>query len=244
MVKVLVCCSRDEKAPPYVEALSVGGFDTEEIRIVTSQETSVEEGGERAAACDGILLCGGPDLDPEHYGEERHPNANLSIEPERDALEWRILEVAKERSLPLFGVCRGMQMVNAFLGGTLWQDLRLQWPGSMLHDLSYPRDALIHTVDFDLDDSVELGELIESEVSLVNSRHHQAVKDLAPSLLPVAHASDGVLEALVGEDPGWWIWGVQWHPENLIPLESQRALWQRFRRQVHERAEKKEKTPA
>ncbi|MDX1631529.1 MAG: gamma-glutamyl-gamma-aminobutyrate hydrolase family protein [Thermoanaerobaculia bacterium] len=239
MTKVLVCCSRDEKAPPYVEALTVAGFETEEIRIVTSQQTPPERGADQAVECDGVLLCGGPDLDPEYYGEEPHPNANLSIEPERDALEWRILEAVRERKTPLFGVCRGMQMVNAFLGGTLWQDLRLQWPGSMLHDLSYPRDALIHTVDFDLDETAELGRLIESEVSLVNSRHHQAVKDLASALAPVAHASDGVLEALVGEDPRWWVWGVQWHPENLISLESQRALWQRFRRRVHEREEQK-----
>lgn len=239
MVSVLVSCTREEKADTYLEALRIAGFGLEEVRVAAAMSMPPETGAELAATADGILLCGGPDVDPGRYGEERHPNANLSIVPERDALEWRILRTARERKLPVFGVCRGMQTLNAFLGGTLWQDLPLLWPGSMLHDLSYPQDALIHPVSSRVDGDTDLGRLIAAEVSLVNSRHHQAVKELAPSLRPVAHAPDGVLEALEGEDPQWWIQAVQWHPENLIRLESQRALWDRFHRQVRLRQERK-----
>jgi putative glutamine amidotransferase len=236
MTTVLVSCTREEKATVYVEALGAAGFARQEIRVAAAQSTPSEDGPDLVAQADGVLLCGGPDLDPNLYGEDHHPNANLSIVPERDALEWQILQAVRERKLPLFGVCRGMQTVNAFLGGTLYQDLALMWPGSLLHDLSYPQDALIHAVSTGIDRASELGSLVDAEVSLVNSRHHQAVKRLAPGLRPVAYAPDGVLEAMEGEDPAWWLWAVQWHPENLIRLESARALWQRFHREVQARA--------
>lgn len=236
MTTILVSCTIEDKAVAYVEALSTTGFSAAEIRVAAARSTPADDGPELVAQADGVLLCGGPDIDPNLYGEEHHPNANLAVVPERDALEWQILRAVRERKLPLFGVCRGMQTVNAFLGGTLYQDLALMWPGSLLHDLSFPQDALIHPVKKGIDRGSELGRLIDSEVSLVNSRHHQAVKDLAPGLRPVAHAPDGVMEALEGTDPDWWLWAVQWHPENLIRLESARALWERFHGEVRARS--------
>ncbi|HVS02326.1 MAG TPA: gamma-glutamyl-gamma-aminobutyrate hydrolase family protein, partial [Thermoanaerobaculia bacterium] len=149
----------------------------------------------------------------------------------RDTLEWELLAGAREGATPVFGVCRGLQILNAFLGGTLWQDLKLMWPGSLLHDLSFPRDALIHTLQV-VDPEGELGALLAADASLVNSRHHQAVKVLAPELHAVASAPDGIVEAAVGTVPGWWVWAVQWHPENLMMLAEQRALWERFAREV------------
>jgi putative glutamine amidotransferase len=232
--EVLVSCSSAEKAAPYVEALERVGIPPELIRRVPADQVPAEQGEELAAGAAGLLLCGGPDLDPLFYREEPHPNANLTILPERDALEWQLLTGARRARTPVFGICRGLQLANAFLGGTLWQDLKLMWPGSLLHDLSYPRDALIHPLRVVAPES-ELGTILGRELSLVNSRHHQAVKELAPALQAVAIAPDGIVEAASSSDPAWWLWGVQWHPENLISLAVQRELWDRFAAEIEAR---------
>jgi putative glutamine amidotransferase len=232
---VLVSCSTAEKAQPYVEALHLVGVREEDVRLVPADRTEPAEGRRLVAEAGGLVLCGGPDLDPRHYGEEPHPHANLTIMPERDALEQQLIDGAREAGTPVFGVCRGLQMLNAHLGGTLWQDLKLMWPGSLLHDLSFPRDALIHRLDI-LAPETPLGEILGREASLVNSRHHQAIKDLAPALEAVAAAPDGIVEAARGTDPDWWVWGVQWHPENLVSLEMHRSLWREFAEQVAARA--------
>jgi gamma-glutamyl-gamma-aminobutyrate hydrolase PuuD len=229
--KVLISCSTEEKAGPYVEALVQVGIPREKIRLTAADRTPAGAGMELAAGAAGLLLCGGPDIDPRYFDEEPHPNANLTILPDRDALEWQLLTGAREARTPVFGVCRGLQVTNAFLGGTLWQDLPLMWPGSILHDLSYPRDALIHSLEVVAPES-EMGQILGREPSLVNSRHHQAVKEMAPSLEVVARAPDGVVEAAVANGSGWWLWGVQWHPENLTALAVQRELLARFAAQV------------
>jgi len=232
---ILVSCSREDRAQPYLEALAAVGVAGEDVRVVHPENTSPADAAEMATHAAGLLLCGGPDLEPHRYGETAHPHANLSLMPERDALEYELLAGARAARTPTFGVCRGLQMTNAFLGGTLWQDLKLMWPNAVLHDLSFPRDALIHEVKV-VAPAHPMSELLQGEPSLVNSRHHQAIKDLASDLGAVAVAPDGIVEAIAGKDPQWWLWGVQWHPENLVSLESQRALLARFRDQTHARA--------
>jgi putative glutamine amidotransferase len=239
--ELLVSCSLEERALPYVEALKAVGVAGDAIRIVSPDRVAPQDAAALAAGAAGLLLCGGPDLEPHHYGETPHPHANLGLMPERDAVELELLAGAREARTPLFGVCRGLQMANAFLGGTLWQDLRLMWPNAVLHDLSFPRDALIHPVQVTVDaaaggQAAELGAVLTSEPSLVNSRHHQAIKALAPGLEAVAAAPDGIVEAVAGVDPEWWLWAVQWHPENLVSLASQRRLFERFREQVQAHA--------
>jgi putative glutamine amidotransferase len=234
--RIVVSASYEDRAQPYFEALRTIGVESDDILLVTPERVTAEEMPALAAGAGGLLLCGGPDLEPHHYGEEPHPHANLSLMPERDAVELALLAGARQARTPCFGVCRGLQMVNAFLGGTLWQDLKLMWPNAVLHDLSFPRDALIHPVHA-VSRRSELGDLLSREPSLVNSRHHQAIKDLAPALEVVATAPDGIVEAVAGRDPDWWLWAVQWHPENLISMASQRILLERFRDQVRSRAE-------
>ena len=229
--RIVVSCSFEDRAQPYLEALRLIGVPDEDVLLVTPQRLQPRDAPSLAAEAGGLLLCGGPDLEPHHYGEEPHPHANLSLMPERDAVELGLLAGAREAKTPTFGVCRGLQVTNAFLGGTLWQDLKLMWPNAVLHDLSFPRDALIHPVEPVAGDS-ELGDLLSREPSLVNSRHHQAIKELAPDLEAVAVAPDGIVEAVSGRDPDWWLWAVQWHPENLVTMASQRALLERFRDQV------------
>jgi len=229
--RIIVSASREDRAQPYLEALRLIGVPDEEVLLVTPERLSPHDAAPLAAGASGLLLCGGPDIEPHHYGEEPHPHANLSLMPERDAIELELLSGARAARTPTFGVCRGLQVTNAFLGGTLWQDLKLMWPNAVLHDLSFPRDALIHPVETVAGDT-ELGDLLSREPSLVNSRHHQAIKQLAPGLTAVAVAPDGIVEALAGSDPDWWLWAVQWHPENLVTLASQRALLERFRDQA------------
>jgi putative glutamine amidotransferase len=239
--ELLVSCSFEERARPYVEALAAVGVEGSAVRIVSPDRVSPADAAALAAGAAGLLLCGGPDLEPHHYGETTHPHANVETMPGRDALELELLAGAREARTPLFGVCRGLQMANAFLGGTLWQDLKLMWPNAVLHDLSFPRDALIHPVQVAAAPGLggqagELGRVLSGEPSLVNSRHHQAIKTLAADLEAVAVAPDGIVEAVAGRDPAWWLWAVQWHPENLVSLASQRQLFARFRGQVEGRA--------
>ena len=224
-VLVAVGSPDGDKAPNYLRALEVAGVPADRIRVVTP-EMGVDYHAMGAEAL-GLVLAGGEDMEPERYGEEEIPEAQVAVNPARDEMELALLAGAREARVPTWGVCRGVQVLNVFFGGTLWQDLALQLPTQVLHQLSNPDDALIHALAVD-DPTVTLGSLLARENPLVNSRHHQAVKDLGDGLVAVAHAPDGVTEALYLDDPSWWVRGVQWHPENLVEMAQQRALWVAF----------------
>lgn len=224
---VLVSASTEEYTAPYVESLQAAGFSEAEIRCVTPDEQdAVRELAPQAA---GLVLCGGIDVHPARYGEEIL-NETVVIYPERDELEWNLLTAARAGRIPTWCVCRGFQVLNVFLGGSLWQDLPVQHPSAIEHSVPEPKDAIAHTVEV-LRPETGLGNLLSRETPRVNSRHHQAIKDLGEGLIPVASSADDLLEAV--ELPGdWWVRGVQWHPENLIALPLQRALWHDFARAV------------
>jgi len=224
---VLLSSSTEEYTAPYVESLQAAGFSENEIRCVTpDQRDAARELGPQAA---GLVLCGGIDVHPARYGEEIL-NETVEVYPERDELEWNLLAAAQAAQIPTWCVCRGVQLLNVFLGGSLWQDLPVQRPGGIEHSVPEPKSAIAHTVEV-LRPDTGLGELLSRETPEVNSRHHQAIKDLGQGLVPVARSEDGLLEAV--ELPGdWWVRGVQWHPENLIDLPLQRALWDDFARAV------------
>lgn len=224
--KVLLAASSRVKSEVAVEALKTAGLDGERIEVLLAGEDTEDLEG-RAARAAGVVFLGGPDIDPRSFGEEPLPEARLAIDPVRDELERRLFDGARDAKVPVWGICRGMQVINVFLGGTLWQDLATQLAGSMLHDLSYPRDALIHTIEV-TDRDHPLGELLARETALVNSRHHQGVKDVAAGFRIVGRAPDGLVEAMVLDRPDHWMELVQWHPENLIPMAQQRALAERF----------------
>jgi putative glutamine amidotransferase len=228
-VLVAVGSHEGDKAPNYVRALEVSGVPSERIRVIEPEKGVDYQsmGGD----CLGLVLAGGEDVEPERYGEDEIPEAEVSVNPERDEMELALLAGAREAETPTWGVCRGIQVINVFFGGTLWQDLALQLPTQVLHQLSNPHDALIHALRVD-DPTVTLGSLLARENPLVNSRHHQAVKDLGADLVAVAHAPDGVTEALYLDSPSWWVRGVQWHPENLVEMAQQRALWTAFAEQL------------
>jgi putative glutamine amidotransferase len=164
---------------------------------------------------DGLLLPGGVDLDPATYGEAPLATSGR-LDPARDRVELAFARWAIEEGKPLFGLCRGLQIVNVALGGTLYQDIATQWSEAIKHDYfptaGYPRDHLAHRVT--VASGSRLDALVGTAPLKVNSMHHQGVKDLAPDLVPTAVAPDGLIEAV--ESPGSpFLIGVQWHPESL-----------------------------
>jgi putative glutamine amidotransferase len=227
---ILVATASDEYAVPYGEALRAVGVPEDGFRYVTPASITPEEARALAAQASGLVLCGGVDVAPELYGETAL-NDTLEVFPERDAMEWALLEGAREAKVPVWGVCRGIQVLNVFLGGSLWQDLPSQRPSDIPHSINNPKDHIAHTVTV-VRPEMPLGESLSRETPQVNSRHHQAIKRLADGLVPVAESPDGLVEAAVLGRPDWWVRGVQWHPENLIADAQQRALWDDFVRAV------------
>jgi putative glutamine amidotransferase len=223
--EVLLSATSERKAEPYVAALRAAGI--ERIAVLTPQ-TLAAAARERIAGAAGLVLGGGADVDPARYGEAVLDGAGVEVRPERDELEWELLAGARSRRLPSFCICRGFQVVNVFLGGSLYQDIPTQLSGALDHDLSPPPDTLAHAVE-PAGPATALGARLAGGLRLVNSRHHQAVKRLGEGLAAAALSRDGLIEAAeLRADGGWWLRGVQWHPENLTALAEQRVLWDDF----------------
>ena len=187
---------------------------------------------EALAGLDGLLMTGGEDVDPARYGEAAHSTV-ADVERSRDDFEIGLVKAARARGLPLFGICRGIQVLNVACGGSLVQDLPSQVPGSLDHQRSVPPHQsydLAHEIWIDKD--TLLARLMNDRLSGadtcdVNSRHHQAVKEVAAGLRVSATAPDGVIEAV--EDPAApFCLGVQWHPENFWRTGEFRALFEGF----------------
>jgi putative glutamine amidotransferase len=181
---------------------------------------------------DGLLLTGGEDVVPSRYGEPVTAS-NVECVPERDTLEFRLLEWALADRLPVLAVCRGIQVLNVALGGSLYQDLPADRPGPVAHDQmlsQVSRTQPSHTVI--VREGTFLGDLIGSGLLQVNSMHHQGLKALAPGLAAVAHAADGLVEAVEPADgaSGLFLVGVQWHPEELARADdvAARRLFEAF----------------
>jgi putative glutamine amidotransferase len=161
---------------------------------------------------DGVVLSGGGDMDPALFGEEQHPTTS-EIEPDRDRVELTLARWVVERDRPFLAICRGIQVLNVALGGSLVQDIPSQVPNAVPHSFdrkTTPRDHAAHAVQIDL--SSQLAKIMQAEVVQTNSWHHQAIKQAATELRVTAYAPDGVIEAV--EVPGRrYAIGVQWHPE-------------------------------
>jgi len=161
---------------------------------------------------DGLLLSGGADVSPTNYGETPLKPA-WAGDPVRDAYELRLVKAAREHHLPILGICRGSQLLNVALGGTLYQDITTQVEASLEHRCQNRYDQLEHPVH--LTPGSWLYGLYQTPEILVNTIHHQAVKDLAPDLTLTAQAPDGVCESFQRITAQEWLVGIQWHPEWL-----------------------------
>ncbi len=162
------------------------------------------------AMVDGLLITGGEDIDPAHYGQTRHPSVE-KIDPLRDQFEIAAVRFALAADRPLLGICRGSQVINIAAGGTLVQDLPSQRPGPIAHS-QLDLTKLVHEVEITSDS--RLYAAIGANRIRANSSHHQAVEIPAPQLRPVAWAEDGVVEAAESLTHRWIV-AVQWHPEML-----------------------------
>jgi putative glutamine amidotransferase len=162
---------------------------------------------------DGLLIPGGVDINPAEYGEAVRPECG-NLDPARDRVELQLARWAMEDGKPILGLCRGQQIINVAMGGTMWQDLASQKPELHKHDFfpnaGYERDHLAH--DVDIVPGTRLSQLLESTRVPVNSMHHQGVKTLGRDLIVSATADDGLIEAIEGTGDAFCV-GVQWHPE-------------------------------
>jgi putative glutamine amidotransferase len=175
---------------------------------------------------DGLMLSGGADIDPARFNGVPHPRV-YDMDPARDELELGLSCLAAESGWPLLGICRGVQVMNVALGGSLYTDLADQLPGALRHDWypGIPRTYLAHTVRLEKG-SILAANLGDGEVP-VNSLHHQGIRHLAPGLRALAWAPDSVIEAV--ELPGHPCFlGVQWHPESLVGTPAMLNLFRAF----------------
>ncbi len=192
----------------YVRAvLAAGG-----LPIIFVPDLSPEETVELFGECDGLLLTGGEDVHPCHYGAEPHVNLG-DVDPRRDANELALVAEARARDLPILGICRGIQLCNVAFGGTLFQDLPSQRSGDINHDSPSPRDVRCHPII--VTENSRLADILGVTSLDANSFHHQAVDRVGDGLVVSARSPDGLVEAVESADPHDWVVAVQWHPEEL-----------------------------
>jgi putative glutamine amidotransferase len=207
----------------YVRALEGAGL----LPLVVPPLDDADAARTILASVHGLVLTGGEDVHPARYGAEPHPATNPA-NPRRDAGELAFAEAARLLSRPTLAICRGIQVVNVALGGSLVQDITSQMPNALRHDADAPRQARVHDVRVERD--TVLARSLAAESIRVNSSHHQAVERLAPGLRLSAMAPDGVIEAAEWHGADWWMVGVQWHPEELVdtPEPWDRRLFAAF----------------
>jgi putative glutamine amidotransferase len=211
----------------YIQVLVSCGAVPWLIPLIPGDEDSLRAIFDRL---DGVFMAGGVDIDPHQYGET-DPSLCGTIDPDRDWTEMALIRWAIAGHKPLLGVCRGLQALNVAAGGSLYQDIKSQWPEAIKHDYfsvsgNYPRDLLSHEVHVRKES--RLAGILGKESVAVNSLHHQGIRRLAPGLVPAAHAPDGLIEAVEGED-GRFLVGVQWHPEELTEKDpAHRRLFTAF----------------
>ena len=183
------------------------------------------------AGIDGLMLTGGDDVAPSRYGEAAHETVT-EAEAGRDEFEIALVAAARARNLPILAICRGVQVLNVACGGTLVQDIASQVPGALSHRLEVPPHQpmeFAHEVWIDKDSQLSriMRERLNDDACDVNSRHHQAVRQVAPGFIVSATAPDGVVEAIEDPEARFCI-GVQWHPENFFRTGEFRALFEAF----------------
>lgn len=211
----------------YVTALENAGL----VPLIVPPLTSADAASAVLDSVAGLVLTGGEDVDPARYGEQRHEKVR-AVNAARDATEAALIQEARARGTPVLAICRGIQMLNVALGGTLVQDIPSQCNTDIVHDEEGPRDSRSHEV------SIEPGSLIAKAVGTehltVNSFHHQSVKRVADGMRVTARSPDGIIEGLESTEDDWWVMAVQWHPEEMNESTEpwDRGLFKAFARQL------------
>ncbi len=208
--RVAVTYSESDKVAPYEEALRLVGL--EPVRCSSGAPVELSEVA-------GLLLTGGSDVNPSRYGEPAHPKTETP-EDDRDQMEFDLLHQAIAARVPVFAICRGLQLLNVAQGGTLQQHIE----GHVMRTRNKALPA--HSVS--IENESQLARIAGAQQMSVNSRHHQAIGKLGKNLRATAYSEDQVIEAVELDAPGF-VLAVQWHPENQAPVdERQRKLFEAF----------------
>jgi membrane dipeptidase len=204
-------CNQKDNAAQLGGAYIISVLEAGGAPVIIPAVTNAQTLRDILSRLDGIILTGGEDVNPLWYNEQ--PRQQLgTVDPVRDMNEMKIIRIATERNIPILGICRGLQILNVALGGTLYQDIPSQKPNAIKHVQSLPGPQPSHSV------TITKGSVLESILGknslTVNSFHHQGVKSIAPGMRIVAYASDSIPEAFEGW-PNRPVMGVQWHPEQM-----------------------------
>jgi len=204
----------------YVESVKRAGG--EPVVLSNTDDPAAVVGG-----LDGLLLTGGLDVDPARYGEPAHETTEPA--PDRDRFELPLSKAAMDRDLPIFAICRGVQVLNVAGGGTLVQDIPSAIASDLNHSITVPKNHVAHPVRVTPGTRLAgaLGGGADLATCSVNSRHHQSVKDVAPAFVVSAVSPDGVIEAIERPDRTFCV-GVQWHPENFVTTGEFSGLFREF----------------
>lgn len=217
-----IAVSRNRHMVDYLESVRRAGGEPFEVAADMESPAAI------VARAGGIMLIGGGDVSPAHYGDAPHATYEAA-EPGRDEFEIALARAAVEADVPLLAICRGMQVLNAAMGGTLVQDIPSEVTGAVTHAVTEPRFAIAHEVWVTRDSRLWqiMSETIDGESLQVNSRHHQCVKHVAPGFQVTATAPDGVIEAMERPASRFCV-AVQWHPENFWRTGEFRPLFEHF----------------
>jgi putative glutamine amidotransferase len=207
----------------YSEAIFEAGGTPVLLPLIPQRDFSQE----LIKSLDAIVISGSnSDVDPHLYGEEPHPKL-ASVMTRRDQTDLCLLEAVFQTQKPLLAICFGIQVLNVFLGGTLWQDVDAQVKGAIKHSQDSSDDYKSHTVS--IRSNSLLHELAGEKETQVNSYHHQAINRVASQLIPVAKAPDGIVEAVELRDKAHFVLGLQWHPEIGWEMDAlSRQIFSRF----------------
>jgi len=207
----------------YVDALERAGL----VPLIIPPLSNTHAAAAILESVDGILLTGGEDVNPALFGQKPHPKLK-TVNDQRDITEIALVLEAQRRKKPMLAICRGIQILNVALGGSLIQDIPAECEGARDHDDGSSRQTRSHPIA--VEPTSRTAAALGTTSCSVNSLHHQAVKDVAPGLHVTARSPDGIIEAVEPDDVDWWALAVQWHPEDMSdsPEPWDRGLFKAF----------------
>jgi putative glutamine amidotransferase len=207
--------------PGYVDGIAAAGG----IPVLLPLSLDQADFDQIKGSFHGFLLTGGHDVSPSAYGQKKKEYCG-AVCTERDRIEKLIFQYAYQRDVPTLGICRGIQLINVLLGGTLYQDIKTERPSNVEHHMEGPYDRTIHSVS--VLPGTPLYELWKIEKKDINSIHHQAICEVGRGLRVMAIASDGIVEGVYCPQKTF-IWGVQWHPEYSYQADTdQLKIFKKF----------------